>query len=305
MPQCQRRRLCLAWRVRRIRGWPASRRSWRLCTRQALQIGVHEKLTMNMVTVFRAYVWVLVPRRLSRRSCSLRDSCVPRNVLTPVSTPLDLSDRITRPAEPLWPDSRVRAGEAARSSAAGRTARYGNPKSHDREATVCRLRSASTRGISGASVVSQTTAIVTLNPGFRMSVRLDSRRDSRGHRIAASNSCGAFICGHVRRGAVPVGQHGFRGREPGVGTNSSGQHVWRRSSSCSFDTSCVEVSLNNNGEVHVRDSKNPSQTQLRFSVGEWAAFLGGVFRGEFDVDRLPKLPTVNEPSPGSPPAAIA
>jgi hypothetical protein len=36
------------------------------------------------------------------------------------------------------------------------------------------------------------------------------------------------------------------------------------------------------GQVGVRDSKNPGAAILRFTPAEWQAFLGGARRGEFD-----------------------
>lgn len=45
---------------------------------------------------------------------------------------------------------------------------------------------------------------------------------------------------------------------------------------------CVEVA-HKNGQVAVRDSKNPQQEFLRFSNEEWKAFLVGAKAGQFDV----------------------
>lgn len=46
---------------------------------------------------------------------------------------------------------------------------------------------------------------------------------------------------------------------------------------------CVEVARNVPGVVAVRDSKDPAGAVLRFTFEEWAAFVGGVRDGEFDV----------------------
>ncbi len=43
---------------------------------------------------------------------------------------------------------------------------------------------------------------------------------------------------------------------------------------------CVEVA-GCDGDVLVRDSKNPGQAPLRFSREEWLAFEAGVRAGEF------------------------
>jgi hypothetical protein len=56
--------------------------------------------------------------------------------------------------------------------------------------------------------------------------------------------------------------------------------VWRKSSQ-SYANGCVEVAFVD-GQVAVRDSKDPSGPVLVFTALEWAAFLGGVRGGEFD-----------------------
>jgi RNA polymerase sigma factor (sigma-70 family) len=56
--------------------------------------------------------------------------------------------------------------------------------------------------------------------------------------------------------------------------------VWRKSSR-SGSTGCVEVAFIN-GQVAVRDSKDPNGPTLRFSTAAWAEFLEGVRRGDFD-----------------------
>lgn len=58
---------------------------------------------------------------------------------------------------------------------------------------------------------------------------------------------------------------------------------WRRSGRCDTNT-CVEVALHE-GEVMVRDSKNPEGPFLRFSRREWEAFVGGVGDGDFTFSR--------------------
>lgn len=44
---------------------------------------------------------------------------------------------------------------------------------------------------------------------------------------------------------------------------------------------CIEVS-NEGDRVFIRDSKEPTAGALQFSRGEFAAFLDGCRRGEFD-----------------------
>jgi Domain of unknown function (DUF397) len=45
---------------------------------------------------------------------------------------------------------------------------------------------------------------------------------------------------------------------------------------------CVEVASLPDGEIGVRDSKDPGGPVLRFTADEWHAFLGGARKGEFD-----------------------
>ena len=58
--------------------------------------------------------------------------------------------------------------------------------------------------------------------------------------------------------------------------------AWIKSSLSLAQGSCVEVASLPNGGVGVRDSKDPSGSALRFTPGEWRAFLSGVRNGEFD-----------------------
>jgi hypothetical protein len=54
-------------------------------------------------------------------------------------------------------------------------------------------------------------------------------------------------------------------------------------SSLSFaNGNCVEVAGLRDGGVAVRNSRDPDGLVLRFTPGEWHAFLGGVRNGEFD-----------------------
>ena len=58
---------------------------------------------------------------------------------------------------------------------------------------------------------------------------------------------------------------------------------WRKSRrSDSNGGQCVEVaSVGDN--IAVRDSKNPTGPVLIFTLAEWAALIGGVKDGEFDL----------------------
>lgn len=57
---------------------------------------------------------------------------------------------------------------------------------------------------------------------------------------------------------------------------------WTKSSLSFCNSNCVEVASLPEGEIGVRDSKDVAGPVLRFTPGEWHAFLGGVRNGEFD-----------------------
>ena len=57
--------------------------------------------------------------------------------------------------------------------------------------------------------------------------------------------------------------------------------TWIKSSySGSGGSECVEVAILPDGGMAVRDSKDPSGPMLRFTSGEWCAFVGGVKAGQ-------------------------
>lgn len=58
--------------------------------------------------------------------------------------------------------------------------------------------------------------------------------------------------------------------------------TWRKSSFTGNNGHCVEVAELPGGAVAIRDSKSPHREPLRFTNGEWAAFLNGVHADEFD-----------------------
>ena len=58
--------------------------------------------------------------------------------------------------------------------------------------------------------------------------------------------------------------------------------VWAKSSLSFSNGNCVEVTELPGGAVGVRNSRDPGGPVLRFSRGEWVAFLGGARLGEFD-----------------------
>jgi hypothetical protein len=67
----------------------------------------------------------------------------------------------------------------------------------------------------------------------------------------------------------------------GPGRPGSGPD-WVKSSMSYANGNCVEVASLPDGEIGVRDSKDPDGAVLRFTHDEWQAFLGGARNGEFD-----------------------
>lgn len=58
---------------------------------------------------------------------------------------------------------------------------------------------------------------------------------------------------------------------------------WKKATRCdNSGPNCVEVAHTPEGTL-VRDTKQPDSPVLRFTPDEWAAFVGGVKDGEFDL----------------------
>jgi hypothetical protein len=55
---------------------------------------------------------------------------------------------------------------------------------------------------------------------------------------------------------------------------------WIKSSLSFSNSNCVEVASLPDGVIGVRDSKDSGSPVLRFTPGEWRAFLGQVKRGD-------------------------
>ena len=60
--------------------------------------------------------------------------------------------------------------------------------------------------------------------------------------------------------------------------------AWRKSS-FSGNSGCVEVATSD-GEILVRDSKDPFGPILRFTIHEWICFVNGIHSGEFSPQQL-------------------
>ena len=61
-----------------------------------------------------------------------------------------------------------------------------------------------------------------------------------------------------------------------------GDPHWVKSSLSFSNSNCVEVADLPGNQIGVRHSKHTEGLVLRFTPGEWKAFLGGVRNGEFD-----------------------
>jgi Domain of unknown function (DUF397) len=69
---------------------------------------------------------------------------------------------------------------------------------------------------------------------------------------------------------------GSQPERPGSGS------YWVKSSLSFANGNCVEVASLPDGEIGVRNSRDPEGAVLRFTSDEWHAFLGGARNGEFD-----------------------
>lgn len=56
---------------------------------------------------------------------------------------------------------------------------------------------------------------------------------------------------------------------------------WIKASASDSGGTCVEMRRNGR-QIEVRDSKDPQGAVLRFTRAEWAAWLDGAQKGEFD-----------------------
>jgi hypothetical protein len=58
--------------------------------------------------------------------------------------------------------------------------------------------------------------------------------------------------------------------------------TWRVSSRCAGNGECVAVAQFPNGQIAVRDTKDPAGRSVAFSAADWSTFLSRVRAGEFD-----------------------
>lgn len=63
--------------------------------------------------------------------------------------------------------------------------------------------------------------------------------------------------------------------------NEIGLTHWQKAVRSAGNGQCVEVA-SVQSMIAIRDSKNPAQPALLYTTGEWAAFIDGVKKGEFD-----------------------
>lgn len=64
--------------------------------------------------------------------------------------------------------------------------------------------------------------------------------------------------------------------------SAEGGLKWVKSSLSFANGNCVEVADLAGGEIGVRNSRHAEGPVLRFTPGEWQAFIGGAHNGEFD-----------------------
>lgn len=58
---------------------------------------------------------------------------------------------------------------------------------------------------------------------------------------------------------------------------------WFKATASNAGGGCVEVNLAREGVIGLRDSKQPEAGAFEFNRTEWAAFLDGVGKGEFNL----------------------
>lgn len=62
---------------------------------------------------------------------------------------------------------------------------------------------------------------------------------------------------------------------------------WRKASASIGNGACVEVLFKSYNRIYVRNSRDPLGVAPWFTREEWAAFVDGVKKGEFDFASAP------------------
>jgi hypothetical protein len=60
------------------------------------------------------------------------------------------------------------------------------------------------------------------------------------------------------------------------------EHGWTKAAASGSSGQCVEMRPGSDGGVEVRDSKHPDGPTLQYTKAEFAAWLDGAKKGEFD-----------------------
>jgi hypothetical protein len=68
----------------------------------------------------------------------------------------------------------------------------------------------------------------------------------------------------------------------GVPAQDLGAVAWRKSKMSNAQGNCVEVAALDNGQIAVRNSRDPFGPALVYTMAEIAAFVDGAKGGEFD-----------------------
>jgi len=128
---------------------------------------------------------------------------------------------------------------------------------------------------------------------LRNDYSLEGERETYLHRIAFQMLAGAALDPLSSRALIlETAESHWSGIQRGIdvgrfmpwgrpGRPGSGPH-WTKSSLSFSNSNCVEVADLPDGRIGVRHSKDAEGPVLRFTPGEWDAFIGGVRNGEFD-----------------------
>ncbi len=65
--------------------------------------------------------------------------------------------------------------------------------------------------------------------------------------------------------------------------NESSRARWIKATASNGNGACVETASVKEGEILVRNSRDPEGPVLAFTKAEWVAFIAGAKAGEFDA----------------------